>query len=243
MTGRDSMESPPSGGGAGLPTARATRARRETRDARARSDDAMRELKHHERKLLKKVDFLAWKSERGHREVATMRRYHLRDRDEFKRYNKLCGSVTKLAAALKRLDARDETRTEVTEAMLRKLYDIGAIPSTKSRALCDRLSTSSFCRRRLATVLVRIRMCETLREATTFIEQGHVRVGVNVIRDPGYTPVPHRGYVTWKDRRERRGIRRQRRVGRLRSFGGTEMPTRGDEARARLRKIITLEEM
>ena len=176
------------------------RARRETRDARARSDDAMRELKHHERKLLKKVDFLAWKSERGHREVATIRRYHLRDRDEFKRYNKLCGSVTKLAAALKRLDARDETRTEVTEAMLRKLYDIGAIPSTKSLALCDRLSTSSFCRRRLATVLVRIRMCETLREATTFIEQGHVRVGVNVIRDPGYIVTRDmEDYVTWKD--------------------------------------------
>ena len=160
----------------------------------------MRELKHHERKLLKKVDFLAWKSERGHREVATIRRYHLRDRDEFKRYNKLCGSVTKLAAALKRLDAQDETRTEVTEAMLRKLYDIGAIPSTKSLALCDRLSTSSFCRRRLATVLVRIRMCETLREATTFIEQGHVRVGVNVIRDPGYIVTRDmEDYVTWKD--------------------------------------------
>ena len=91
----------------------------------------MRELRHHERKLLKKVYFLSWKSERGHREVATIRRYHLRDRDEFKRFNKLCGSVTKLTAALKKLDSRDGTRVEVTEALLRKLHDIGAIPSTK----------------------------------------------------------------------------------------------------------------
>ena len=28
----------------------------------------MRELRHHERKLLKKVDFLQWKSEHSHRE-------------------------------------------------------------------------------------------------------------------------------------------------------------------------------
>jgi U3 small nucleolar ribonucleoprotein protein IMP3 len=161
---------------------------------------AMRELKHHERKLLKKVDFLSWKSERGHREVATIRRYHLRDRDEFKRYNKLCGNVTKLVSLLSKLDARDSTRVEVTEGLLKKLYDIGATPSEKSLALCDRLSTSSFCRRRLAVICVRLRMCETLREATTFVEQGHVKVGANVIRDPGYIVTREmEDYVTWVD--------------------------------------------
>jgi U3 small nucleolar ribonucleoprotein protein IMP3 len=160
----------------------------------------MRELKHHERKLLKKVDFLSWKSERGHREVATIRRYHLRDRDEFKRYNKLCGNVTKLVSLLSKLDARDSTRVEVTEGLLKKLYDIGATPSEKSLALCDRLSTSSFCRRRLAVICVRLRMCETLREATTFVEQGHVKVGANVIRDPGYIVTREmEDYVTWVD--------------------------------------------
>jgi U3 small nucleolar ribonucleoprotein protein IMP3 len=146
----------------------------------------MRELRHHERKLLKKVDFLQWKSEHSHREVSTIRRYHLRDRDEFKRFNVLVGSVTKLANALKKLDARDETRQHTTEALLAKLYDIGA--------------TSSFCRRRLATVLVRARMCETLREATTFIEQGHVRVGAKVTRNPGYIVTRDmEDYVTWVD--------------------------------------------
>jgi|TARA_B100001142_G_scaffold254728_1_gene255801 U3 small nucleolar ribonucleoprotein protein IMP3 len=37
----------------------------------------MRELKFHERKLLKKVNFLQWKNEHNHREVEVMRRYHL----------------------------------------------------------------------------------------------------------------------------------------------------------------------
>ena len=49
----------------------------------------MRELKYHERKLLKKVNFLQWKNENNHREVEVMRRYHLQDRDDYKQYNKL----------------------------------------------------------------------------------------------------------------------------------------------------------
>lgn len=35
----------------------------------------------------------------------------------------------------------------------------------------EKLSTASFCRRRLAVVMVRLKMAQTLREAVTFIEQ------------------------------------------------------------------------
>ena len=38
-----------------------------------------------------------------------MRRYHIQDRDDYKKYNKLCGEVTHLVTLLKRLDARDST--------------------------------------------------------------------------------------------------------------------------------------
>jgi len=37
-----------------------------------------------------------WKKEHNLREVQTMRRYHIQDRDDYKKYNKLCGLVTKL---------------------------------------------------------------------------------------------------------------------------------------------------
>lgn len=40
----------------------------------------MRQLKHHEQKLLKKVDFLSWKADAGMREVKVMRRYHVQER-------------------------------------------------------------------------------------------------------------------------------------------------------------------
>lgn len=49
-----------------------------------------------------------------------MRRYHIQDRDDYKKYNKLCGMVTKLVATLKRLDARDTTRIELTDQLLNK---------------------------------------------------------------------------------------------------------------------------
>ena len=37
----------------------------------------MRELKFHEKKLLKKVDFLNWKKDGNVREIAVLRRYHV----------------------------------------------------------------------------------------------------------------------------------------------------------------------
>lgn len=61
----------------------------------------MRQLKHHEQKLLKKVDFLSvgsstshkssrkeltnlqWKQDASHREVKVMRKYHIQDREDY----------------------------------------------------------------------------------------------------------------------------------------------------------------
>ncbi len=48
---------------------------------------------------------------------------------------------------------------------------MGVLPTKKSLVQCDQLPTAAFCRRRLAVVMVRIKMAETLREACTFIEQ------------------------------------------------------------------------
>lgn len=45
----------------------------------------MRQLKHHEQKLLKKHDFLQWKQDAGLREVKVMRRYHIQDRDDYRK--------------------------------------------------------------------------------------------------------------------------------------------------------------
>ena len=77
---------------------------------------------------------------------------------------------------------------------------MGVLPVKKSLAQVERLSTSSFCRRRLAVVMVRVHMAETLREAVTFVEQGHVRVGPQTVTDPAFLVTRDmEDFVTWVD--------------------------------------------
>ncbi|CAG8817818.1 3389_t:CDS:2, partial [Racocetra persica] len=49
--------------------------------------------------------------------------------------------------------------------------------------------------RRLPIVMCRLRMAETVKEAVTFIEQGHIRVGPETITDPANLE----DFVTWAD--------------------------------------------
>ncbi|CAM8985072.1 unnamed protein product [Rhodiola kirilowii] len=160
----------------------------------------MRKLKFHEKKLLKKVNFLEWKREGGHREAHVMRKYLVTGRDDYKKYSSICRHVQKMVHFLKQMDARDPYRIQLTDGLLDKLYNCGVIPIKKSLALCDRLSVSSFCRRRLSTVLVRMKFAENLKEAVTYIEQGHVRVGLETVTDPAYLVTRNmEDFVTWVD--------------------------------------------
>lgn len=48
--------------------------------------------------------------------------------------------------------------------------------------------------------MVRIKMSETIREAVTFIEQGHVRVGPQTITEPAFLVTRNmEDFVTWVD--------------------------------------------
>jgi hypothetical protein len=46
----------------------------------------VRAFKHHEQKLLKKVDFLKWKTDTNLRESKVMRRYHIQNRNDYEKY-------------------------------------------------------------------------------------------------------------------------------------------------------------
>ncbi|BBH00177.1 Alpha-L RNA-binding motif/Ribosomal protein S4 family protein [Prunus dulcis] len=99
----------------------------------------MRKLKFHEKKLLKKVNFLDWKREGGHREAQVLQRYHVTGRDDYKK-------------------------------------------------------------RRLSTVVVRLKFAEHLKEAVTYIEQGHLRVGPETVTDPAFLVTRNmEDFVTWVD--------------------------------------------
>ena len=141
----------------------------------------MRELKHHEKKLLKKVDFLNWKSTNNLREMKVMRKYHISDRDDYHRYNKLVGQIQKMVSILRKLPSSDADRIRMSEALLDKLHQMSVIPAGKRLDECERVNVSDFCRRRLSIVLVNNKFSERAMDAVKLIEQGHVSIGPDVV--------------------------------------------------------------
>jgi len=146
----------------------------------------MRELKFHEKKLLKKVDFLDWKNEENIREVKILRRYYVQNRADLKAYNKIAGQIRKIVNKLKLLNKDDSYRIKKTQTLLEKLYTIGLVKTQSSLLDCDKIGISSFCRRRLSYLLFKNKYCETIKSAITFIEQGQIRIGTEVITDPAF---------------------------------------------------------
>jgi U3 small nucleolar ribonucleoprotein protein IMP3 len=160
----------------------------------------VRQLKFHEKKLLKKVDFLHWKKDDNLHEIAIIRRYRLSKREEYIKYNKLCGQIKSFAYRISQLNPRDPYRTQMEERLLNKLYDMGLIPAKSAFSAVDRLTVSAFCRRRLPIVMLRMKMAENVKEAVTLIEQGHVRVGADTITDPAFLVTRSmEDFVTWVD--------------------------------------------
>ncbi len=121
-------------------------------------------------------------------------------RDDYRHYAKIVGYVTKLATQLKKLPPTDDTRIELTKQLLRKLFLAGLIDTEKSLQKAEELTVSALCRRRLPVVMLRLKMSENLKEATTFIEQGQIRVGPNVITDSAFLVTRSmEDFVTWVD--------------------------------------------
>ena len=160
----------------------------------------MRELKHHERKLLRKVSLYSWKGEENIKIAKIMRRYHIQKREDYVAYNRICGNIQQLSAKLKTLEADDPFRIAMTDQLLDKMHNMGLITTKKSLQKAEEITTSAICRRRLPVVMVRMKMAETMRTAVTFVEQGQVRVGPNVVTDPAFLVTRNmEDFVTWVD--------------------------------------------
>ncbi|PJF17325.1 U3 small nucleolar ribonucleoprotein IMP3 [Paramicrosporidium saccamoebae] len=159
----------------------------------------VRQFKHHEQKLLKKVDFFQWKSDNP-KEQTMVRRHHLHKREDYVKYNKICGYITELASLVSQLQPDDPFRQKVAAQILDKLYQCGLITTKNTMSQLARVTATSMCRRRLSSVLVSLKMCQTLQEATTLVEQGHVRVGTEVVKDPAFFVTRTlEDFVTWVD--------------------------------------------
>uniref|UniRef100_A0AAQ4NWI7 IMP U3 small nucleolar ribonucleoprotein 3 n=1 Tax=Gasterosteus aculeatus aculeatus TaxID=481459 RepID=A0AAQ4NWI7_GASAC len=134
----------------------------------------VRKLKFHEQKLLKKVDFINWEVDNNLHEVKVLRKYHIEKREDYTKYNKLSRNIRDLAKKIRDLDEKDGFRGQCTHQLLEKLYGIGLLPTKQNLSLTEKVTASSFCRRRLPSIMLKLRMAQNLKSAITFIEQGRI---------------------------------------------------------------------
>jgi len=161
----------------------------------------MRELKHHEKKLLRKTKFFApWKNESSAREAEVIRKYQLRRREDYAKYNRIVGQITKVVSLLKSLKPDDQFRIKLTEQLTDRLYSLGVVNQRNSLEHCAHTTVSAFCRRRLPVILTSNKWCENIKEATQLIEQGHFQVGPDSVTDPNLlmTRVME-DHISWND--------------------------------------------
>ena len=63
-----------------------------------------------------------------------------------------------------------------------------------------KVTVSAFARRRLPVVMQRMGMADHVSSAVKFVEQGHVRVGTDVVTDPAFLVTRSmEDFVTWVD--------------------------------------------
>ena len=129
---------------------------------------SMRKLKWHEQKLLKKVNFAYWKQDDQLREWQAVQRYRI-TREEYWRYNRLVRNTNKMVHELMKLEQNDEYRVKTTQELLEKLYNMGLIQEKRNLKSVNRLTVSSFCRRRLPVIMVRLNMADNLKEAISLV--------------------------------------------------------------------------
>lgn len=157
----------------------------------------MRKLKYHEKKILKKVEFVNWNH--NLKEVAIMRRFHI-SRQEYTIYNKLCTDIRALAGDI--IKIKDEAfKVQATNLLLEKLYSAGLI-KTKRIKKCLGISVKAFCRRRLPVFIIQSGMFDgPMETAVKYIEHGHVKIGPRAIRDPAtLVTLDQEDYIVWDDK-------------------------------------------
>lgn len=121
------------------------------------------------RRLLRKVDFHTYKSDGNHREHQIRQRYLLQDPLDYKKYNAMCGSLRQLAHKLSQLDPdSDPVRKKLESEVLDKLWRMGILKQSREQGaglsrVEREVTVSAFCRRRLAVLMVRTGMVETIK--------------------------------------------------------------------------------
>ena len=82
----------------------------------------------------------------------------------------MVGKIQSFTKKLSELPPNDELRIQLTEQLMRKLYNMGLMPLENSLAGVEKIN-ASFCKRRLPVVMVRLHMANNLEQANNLVKQ------------------------------------------------------------------------
>ena len=130
-----------------------------------------------------------------------------RQTEDYQKYCRLVNSLHQLAHRLSLLPSDSAFRQKHEALLLEKLDAMGLLatagPSGAVGQLSDvprKVTASAFARRRLPVVMTRLKMADYVSAAIKLIEQGHVRVGTEVVTDPAFLVTRSmEDFVTWVD--------------------------------------------
>ena len=89
------------------------------------------------------------------------------NREDYQNYNRLVGAIQHLALRLSKLPSTDGFRMKREAALLGKCYDMGLVNvGNKLSDVLNDITVSAFCRRRLPVVMVRIKMSQSIKQAS-----------------------------------------------------------------------------
>ena len=75
---------------------------------------------------------------------------------------------------------------------------MGVINARQGLAPCEKITVSAFARRRLPVLMQKMKMAETIKDVVMYIEQGHVKVGVDTVTDPAFHVTRSmEDHITW----------------------------------------------
>ncbi|EPR79714.1 S4-like ribosomal protein [Spraguea lophii 42_110] len=141
----------------------------------------MRKLRYHEQRLLRKLNFTNWPISNAH-EQQTLSKYYIEHKETYYHYKKLVSLIKKIST---QIVLQNKNKAPITNTLINRLYNLNLIKN-KKLVDCHKIQISNFCERRLPVVLLRNKMVQNLKDAVRYVQQGHVKIGNNIIRDDNY---------------------------------------------------------
>ena len=162
----------------------------------------MRQLKYHEKKLLKKTDFYDWQNISSIKKAEIVRRYRLRSRAQYAHYEKIIGFISRMGTLLRKLPEQSNFRKHILKQTLNKLFECGILKSKDgTESTLEKISVSSMVRRRLVVMLKSLKFVETLKEGELYLSQGHFMIGNQMVKDPDFLVSRMlEDHISWNDK-------------------------------------------